>query len=91
MEIHYIGATWCAPCRTTKPKAKDLAEQAKLPFAERDYDKDLSEEEQSKIVKLPTIRLMEKGVVQAEFTTGTAADSFKLYLQSKKILPEEEF
>ena len=91
MEIHYIGATWCAPCRATKPKAKEIAEQAKLLFVERDHDKDLSEEEQSKIKKLPTIRLIEKGVMQAEFTTGTAADSFKLYLHSKRLLPEEEF
>jgi thiol-disulfide isomerase/thioredoxin len=91
MEIHYIGATWCAPCRSTKPKANKIAEQAKLLFVERDHDKDLSEEEQSKIKKLPTIRLIEKGVMQAEFTTGTAADSLKLYLQSKRLLPEEEF
>lgn len=90
MEIHYIGAKWCKACVVVKPKVKELSEQSKLPLLEHDYDA-LSEEEQSKIGKLPTIRVIESGVIQAEFMTSTATDSLKLYLQSKKLLPEEEF
>jgi len=90
MEIHYIGAKWCKACHIVKPKAKDIAEQAKIVLVEHDYDT-LTETEQAKIGKLPTIYVKENKVIQAEFMTNTAADSLKLYLQSKKLLPEEEF
>jgi thiol-disulfide isomerase/thioredoxin len=90
MELHYIGATWCKACHAVKPTMKELAEQAKLPFLEHDYDT-LSEKEQEKIGKLPTLYVKENGVIQAEFMTSTAADSLKIYLQSKKLLPEETF
>jgi len=90
MELHYIGAKWCKACHKVKPKAKDLADQASLSLIEHDYD-DLPEKEQATIGTLPTIQLKENGIIQAEFMTSTAADSLKLYLQSKKLLPEEEF
>lgn len=90
MELHYIGAKWCKACIVVKPKIKELSEQSKLPLQEHDYDA-LSEKEQATIGKLPTIRVVESGVIQAEFMTTTATDSLKLYLQSKKLLPEEEF
>jgi thioredoxin-like negative regulator of GroEL len=90
MEIHYIGATWCKACHTVKPTVKKITEQAKVLFVEHDYDT-LSEAEQAKIGKLPTIYVKENKLIQVEFMTATAADSLKLYLQSKKLLPEEEF
>lgn len=91
MEIHYIGAKWCKACHAVKPATKELAAQASLALVERDYDDDFTEEGQATIRKLPTIRVIENGVVRAEFMTATAADSLKIYLQSKKLLPEEEF
>jgi thiol-disulfide isomerase/thioredoxin len=91
MEIHYIGATWCKACHAVKPAVKELAAQASLVLVERDYDKDFTEEGQAAIRKLPTIRVIENSVIQAEFTTTSAADSLKIYLQSKKLLPEEVF
>ena len=90
MELHYIGAKWCKACIVVKPKVKELSEQSKLPLLEHDYDA-LTEKEQATIEKLPTIRILENGVILAEFMTSTASDSLKLYLQSKKLLPEEEF
>ena len=90
MEIHYIGAKWCKACHLVKPIVKELSEQSKLSLQEHDYDT-LSEKEQSTIGKLPTIRIIENEVIHAEFMTSTATDSLKLYLQSKKLLPEEEF
>jgi len=90
MEIHYIGAKWCKACHAVKPNVKELSKQSNLPFHEHDYDA-LSEKEQATIGKLPTIRIKENEIIQAEFMTSTAADSLKLYLQSKKCLPEEEF
>lgn len=90
MELHYIGAKWCKACHIVKPTVNQLSEQSKLHMKDQDYDT-LTEVEQSKIGKLPTIRVVENGVIQAEFMTSTAADSLKLYLQSKKLLPEEEF
>jgi thiol-disulfide isomerase/thioredoxin len=90
MELQYIGAKWCKACHAVKPKVTELSEQSKLPLQELDYDA-LTEKEQATIGKLPTIRILENRVIQAEFMTSTAADSLKLYLQSKKLLPEEEF
>ena len=90
MEIHYIGAKWCKACHTVKPLVKDLAEQAKLPFIEHDYDK-LDEDKQKDIVKLPTVQLKQNGTVVETFTTNIAATSLRIYLQSQKLLPEEEF
>ena len=90
MEVHYIGAKWCIACRTVKPLVLDVTNKAKLPFVEHDYDK-LDESRQKDILKLPTVQVKLNGNEVAIFTTGTAADSLKLYLQSKKLLPEEEF
>jgi thiol-disulfide isomerase/thioredoxin len=90
LEIHYIGAKWCKSCHAVKPTAKELAEESKLPFIEHDYDT-LSEKDQATIVKLPTIQVRMQTVVQADFIGYIAADSLRIYLQSKKLLPEEEF
>jgi thiol-disulfide isomerase/thioredoxin len=85
MELHYIGATWCKACKEVKPRAKELAEKAKISFLEFDYDL-LNETEQASIGKLPTLRLKEKGILIKEFITNTAANQLELYLHR-----EEEF
>jgi thiol-disulfide isomerase/thioredoxin len=85
MELEYIGATWCKACTLVKPRAKELAIKDKISFIELDYDS-LSEKEQATIVKLPTLRLKEKGVLVKEFTTASAASQLEVYLH-----PNEEF
>jgi len=90
MELEYIGAKWCKSCKEVKPRAKTLAEKAKLSFVEFDYDI-LSEKEQAPILKIPAIRIKMNGTVVKEFLEGTAVDKLELYLQSEKLLPEEDF
>lgn len=89
MEVHYIGAKWCKACHTVKPRAKEVSEKATLPFFEHDYDA-MTEQEQSTLTKLPTIQIKVKGVLEATFTTSSAADQLELYLQ-KKLLMYEDF
>ena len=88
MEIHYIGAKWCKACHAVKPRAKELSEKASLSFLEHDYDT-MTEQEQSTLTKLPTIQIKVKGVLEATFTTATAADQLELYLQKKLSMYED--
>jgi thiol-disulfide isomerase/thioredoxin len=90
MELEYIGANWCKSCKIVKPRAKTLAEKANFTFVEFDYDI-LSEKEQEPILKIPAIRIKINGTVVKEFLEGTAVDKLELYLQSEKLLPEEDF
>jgi len=90
MELEYIGATWCKACKELKPRAEELAEKAKILFLERNYDS-LNETEQKSIKKIPAIRIKTNGTIVKEFLEGTVVDKLEFYLQSKKLLPEEEF
>jgi thiol-disulfide isomerase/thioredoxin len=56
MEIVYIGAKWCAPCKAVKPQVVELAHKFNVPLTLLDYD-DLEEEERGRISKLPTVRV----------------------------------
>ena len=38
IQIHYLTAAWCAPCKALKPEAKKLAEQYGALFLEVDID-----------------------------------------------------
>ncbi len=55
--ILYIGATWCKTCKEIKPAVESLASQFGVPLEAKDYDDDLSEAEQAKITKVPTLRI----------------------------------
>ena len=56
--IEYVGATWCAPCRTVKPLVVSLAQKFGIPLVVRDYD-EMEEEEKTTVKKLPTVRILE--------------------------------
>lgn len=81
MELIYIGAEWCASCRTMNPKIQELAKKYGIPYKYLDYDTDL-ECKQDTIVKLPTIQFIDSfGKKVAEFNTNQYASTEK-WLQS---------
>lgn len=67
VELTYIGASWCATCKTIKPQLFELCKKFSVAFKELDYDKDLSEEEQESVTKVPTVRIVRAGSTVAEF------------------------
>lgn len=71
--IVYIGASWCKPCKEIKPLIEQLTAQFQVPLTIKDYDEDLSEEEQGNIKKVPTIRIVQTGCVVAEYNTNQVA------------------
>jgi thiol-disulfide isomerase/thioredoxin len=76
--IQYIGATWCGPCKTVKPIVSVLAHKFMVPVSYLEYD-EMEEEERADVKKLPTIRILQGGVV-AEITTQHA-DTLEIWLR----------
>jgi len=65
ISIKYVGASWCKPCKIVKPDVEKLCERFKVSLIILDYDDDLSEKEQSEIIKLPSIFIYdESGLVK---------------------------
>jgi thiol-disulfide isomerase/thioredoxin len=54
--IEYIGAEWCAVCKTVAPAVKALAHRFGVAVEERSLD-EMPEEQQAEITKVPTVRL----------------------------------
>lgn len=71
----YIGATWCGPCRTVKPRIEELCKKFSISYKLRDYDADLSEEEKETVAKVPTIQIYQGGVLVAEYTSNQVAQT----------------
>ncbi len=55
--IEYYGASWCAPCKATKPIVESLSKKFGVPIKLYDYDTDLEDDVKDTIKKLPTIRV----------------------------------
>lgn len=53
--IVYVGAHWCVSCKKIQPQIESLAKRFQVDICIKDFDKDLSEEEQETISKVPTI------------------------------------
>lgn len=71
----YIGATWCGPCRTAKPRIEELCKKFSISYKLRDYDADLSEEEKETVTKVPTIQIYQGTALVAEFTSNQVAQT----------------
>jgi thiol-disulfide isomerase/thioredoxin len=80
VELHYIGATWCAPCKVAKPQVEALAKKYGLILTMFDYD-EMEEEVKDTVKKLPTVRILEKGFPVKEITTQHA-DMLEMWLQA---------
>jgi thiol-disulfide isomerase/thioredoxin len=87
--IEYIGATWCAPCRTVKPLATVLAHRYSVPITFLDYD-EMEDADKDQVKKLPTLRIhSESGTT--EITTNHA-DTLELWLRKNvRVNGEEDF
>ena len=57
--IVYIGAKWCSICKIIAPSVEVLADCYNLEMRMLDYDNDLTDEDQSSITKVPTIRIID--------------------------------
>jgi thioredoxin-like negative regulator of GroEL len=73
--IVYIGAAWCAPCRTAKPALEALCRKFSIPFKPYDYDKDLDDSARETISKVPTVRIVVDGRVVAEYNSNQVAQT----------------
>ncbi len=86
--ILYIGASWCAPCRTVKPLIQDLAKKFGIPLILQDYD-EMEEEEREKVRKLPTVRIMSDTIVEI---TSNHVDTLDIWLRKNvRVIAEEDF
>lgn len=65
--IHYIGAKWCATCKTIGPEVKQLAKKFQVPCEEFDYD---TMEYNDDITKVPTIRMYAQETKVAEWNVN---------------------
>jgi thioredoxin 1 len=59
----YFTATWCGPCRSIKPKINELKNQG-LSIQIIDVDQQAEETTNSGVRNIPTIILIQDGVVQ---------------------------
>lgn len=88
--IEYIGAAWCFTCKVIKPKTEELAKKFNVPLNCRDYDKDLSEEEQSEIKKVPTLRIFKNREKVAEYSMRQV-ELLEVWLQGNVSLTTDDF
>jgi thiol-disulfide isomerase/thioredoxin len=80
--IVYIGATWCATCKVIKPAAEELAKRFSVAISIRDYDRDLEPDEQEKVTKVPTLRIVGEGGEIAEEWNVNQVASLKSWLEA---------
>jgi thiol-disulfide isomerase/thioredoxin len=90
MEIVYIGAHWCSPCRVIKPQIEAICKKFSVPFKALDYDDDLDDEGRETIQKVPTIRIFVKAVKAAEFNTAQVANT-EAWLRAHIKLDDADF
>jgi len=88
--IQYIGAAWCGTCKVIKPKTEELAKKFNVPLVCLDYDKDLEEEEQATVTKVPTIRIFRDITRLAEFNVSQV-DSLEAWLRGNIPLTTDDF
>jgi len=90
MEIVYIGAHWCAPCRVIKPQIAELCKKFNVSLKALDFDDDLNDDERETIHKVPTIRIYSKNVKAAEFNTAQVANT-EAWLRAHIKLDDADF
>lgn len=88
--IEYIGASWCAPCRTVKPLVSAMAHKFSVPITFIDYD-EMEDAEKDAVKKLPTVRVLDGTCTLVEITTNHA-DTLELWLRKHvRVNGEEDF
>lgn len=91
IRIEYVGASWCAPCRTVKPLVMAIAHKFGITVTEYDYD-EMEETAKDMVKKLPTVRVLDgSGTLQTEITTNHA-DTLEVWLRKHvRVNGEEDF
>jgi thiol-disulfide isomerase/thioredoxin len=89
MQVVYIGATWCKVCHTVKPAAVKLCHDFGVKFVELDFD-EMEEDQKGSVSKLPTVRVMDGGVLKQEITTKHV-DALREALATKPVVTTDDF
>lgn len=91
LRIEYIGASWCAPCRTVKPLVTALAHKFAVPLTEYNYD-EMEDVTKDTVKKLPTVRVLDgSGTPQTEIIINHA-DTLEMWLRKYvRVNGEEDF
>ena len=91
VEVVYIGAAWCATCKTIKPAIEELCRKFSVPMKILDYDKDLDDEEQEAIKKVPTLRICKDGTQVAEYNVNQVASVEAWLVENSAIGVSDDF
>lgn len=90
-ELVYIGAAWCGTCKTIKPQLEELCKKFSVAMTLKDYDKDLDDEEQSAVTKVPTVQIFHEGALAAEFNIRQVAQTEEWLSANVKLAVTEDF
>jgi thiol-disulfide isomerase/thioredoxin len=90
MKIKYYGAEWCGPCKKVKPQVKQLCTKYVIDLEEYDYDS-LESEESATILKLPTIQIWDRDILQKEITTNHVSVMEEWLKIHVRVIPTDDF
>lgn len=91
IELVYIGATWCGTCKTIKPQLQEICKKFSVPMKELDYDKDLMDDDQEAIKKVPTIRILKDRKQVAEFNVNQVAQTEAWMTANVRLTASDDF
>ena len=91
ISIKYVGASWCRPCKIVKPEVEKLCERFKIVLVIKDFDDDLSESEQSEIIKLPSIFVYDESAIIKVIVTNHIEQLSNFLSDAFGISKDEDF
>jgi thiol-disulfide isomerase/thioredoxin len=91
IELVYIGAAWCGTCKTIKPQLGEICKKFSVPMKELDYDKDLMDDDQEAIKKVPTIRILQDRKQVAEFIMNQVAQTEAWMTANVRLTASDDF
>jgi len=76
-------ATWCGPCRTTKPAVEKFADETKgrVKVVTVNVDQNPQSAGKFNVMSVPTFLILQEGKVRAQFVGGQTEDSLKKQLE----------
>ncbi|MGW4986287.1 thioredoxin family protein [Streptomyces mirabilis] len=76
-----FGAAWCGPCKTTRPRAALVADQAGAQFEYVDVDDSRLDPRVAGILSVPVLRVYdERGAILAEHVGGASVAQVRALL-----------
>lgn len=86
---YYFSAPWCVPCRTFKPQALPLLNEASIPVTEINVDEDEELTQAFRVHSVPTIVIMGDEPDQAYGPANEKGRTVGAYIPSLKTLIAE--